>query len=474
MVRFWEEDTKLRFCMIMLGLTTARLFACSCVGSLTTCGSLTSAKVAFVGTVIQGSEPEEGRHRGFGTSVAVVKVETIVRGLDKGVLEIKVNPALGTSCYFPMRAGERWLIFGGVIGQDVFTGACSASMRISPADETVERMVDSFLRGPNLFLGEVRTYKGWDSPWRTDNLMSGVEIVLSREGEKWSVKTDTSGRFELKGLPAGEYDLDVEAPGMSFLRPEDSSGSGSGGGVSSRLSMNPVGCVQAPLILMPDQGISGTVRGFDSKPLSGINVSAYKLDDQGRPSRLSTRTATTNVEGRYLLPRLTNGSYLVGVNADLGVDRSPYAMKYHPAASSPLAAASIVLDGKTLNNIDIALDPPRKLVDVTVHVVFADGKPASSALVSVERDDKGRLWGDAGNSSSIFTDSAGSLKVALYDGDQYVLSASWTEYEPSVPLRRKATAESNRVRVIAGQDAVAKVVLANPTPRLAPDPSRRQ
>jgi hypothetical protein len=132
------------------------------------------------------------------------------------------------------------------------------------------------------------------------------------------------------------------------------------------------------------------------------------------------------------------------------------------------------LDGKTLNNIDIALDPPRKLVDVTVHVVFADGKPASSALVSIERDDKGRLWGDAGNSSSIFTDSAGSLKVALYDGDQYVLSASWTEYEPSVPLRRKATAESNRVRVIAGQDAVAKVVLANPTPRLAPDPSRRQ
>jgi hypothetical protein len=179
------------------------------------------------------------------------------------------------------------------------------------------------------------------------------------------------------------------------------------------------------------------------------------------------RTATTNDEGRYLLPRLTNGSYVVGVNADWAADRGPYAMKYHPAAGSALAATSIVLDGKTLDNIDISLDPPRKLVDVIVHVVFADGKPASSALVSVERDDKGPLWGDARNPSASFTDSAGLLKVALFEGDQYVLSASWTEYDKSsLPLRTKAKAESNRVRVIAGRGAVADVVLANPTPKL--------
>jgi hypothetical protein len=466
----YVTDMKLPIYLIMLGLTTVRIFGCSCAGGVTTCGSLTSAKIAFVGTVIQGSEPEDGHERrGFGTSVAVVKVETIVRGLDKGVLEIKVNPSVGTSCYFPMRSGERWLIFGGYLGENVFTGGCSGSRLISPTDVTVERMVDSFLRGPNLFLGEVRIYKGWDSPWRTDNLMSGVEIVLSREGKKWSTRTDQAGHFEVQGLPAEEYDLDVKSPGMSFERPEDSGESRFDQGVSSKVLMTSSGCVQAPLILWPDQGISGAVRGFDAKPLAGINVSAYKLDEQGRPSRVSARTATTNDEGRYLLPRLMNGNYIVGVNANWAVDKGPYAMKYHPAAGSPLSATIIVLEGKTLNNIDISLDPPRKLADVTVRVVFADGKPASSALVSVERDDKGRLWGDARNPSASFTDNAGLLKVALYDGDQYVLSASWTEYDkPSFPLRTKATAESNRVRVIAGRGAVANVVLANPTPKLAP------
>jgi len=453
------------FHAIMLAYLGTPLWACSCAGSITTCEAMTKSDVAFVGTVITGTEPSDRSvHGGFGSTPALVKVQTVVRGLDDGVSEIKVNPSVGTSCYFAMKPGERWLVFGRHFGEFVMTSGCSGSHVVAASDTITDRMIGSFLKGPNLFTGEVRTYTGWDSPWRKDNLINDVQITLTHEGKKWSTTSDVSGRFELRDLPAGDYDMAVRAPGMSFQQPGDDALFPVRSGVSPKLNMPASGCVEAPLMMWPDQAIKGRVTGRDGNPISHLKIGAYKLNEQGQPARTSLRATLTDEGGGYVLPRLPNGSYVVGVNADFGVDDSPYRARFYPSADSVLGAMTVTLDGKTYDHVDISMDAPRKLVDVSVKVRFEDGTPASSALILVERDDKGIIFGDPRDLASHFTNGAGVLNVKLFDGDQYLLAAQWTEFQPGSPLRTKAVAESDKVRVVGGAGTMVTITLKKPQP----------
>ena len=130
--------------------------ACSCVRYPTSCESLATAKVAFIGTVTQGTEPDDAVEpgQGFGTRRAIVTVETGVRGLRDDVREVRVNSAVGTSCYFELKARERWLILGAVSAGDphlVHTGVCSGSVEMRPENTEISQIVASYLGGPNLF-----------------------------------------------------------------------------------------------------------------------------------------------------------------------------------------------------------------------------------------------------------------------------------------------------------------------------------
>jgi hypothetical protein len=145
-------------------------------------------------------------------------VETVVRGLKEDVREVSVNPAVGTSCYFELKAGERWLIFGGMSASEpnlVHAGVCSGSREIRPGNTEISKIVASYLGGPNLFFGSVRLYNGWDFKWRNDNLLSGAEIKLTGAAKEWSARTGESGKFEVQGLPPGEYRFTVSRPGPS-------------------------------------------------------------------------------------------------------------------------------------------------------------------------------------------------------------------------------------------------------------------
>jgi hypothetical protein len=351
----------MRLLLILVMATAARLFACSCVPGITTCGSLKSAEVAFVGTVISGSEAEGHDSHGFGDHPARLKVETIVRGLDPDTADVNVDPAVHTSCYLRLRVGERWLILGKVFGNRVMTGGCSGSTLIPASDKAL-----------------------------------------------------------------------------------------------------------GPIIIMhPEQGIRGTVKDSDGKPVAGIRVAAYAIE-QGRPQRVSVRSAFTDREGNYEFQRLDNGTYIVGVNADWGEDSSPYRRTYHVASNSAEGATPVLLNGRTLYNIDISVGPARKLVPMSIRVTFADGKNAANALISVVRDDNGYLPGDLRDPSARFTDTTGVLKIRMYEGDEYLLSAKWTDFASGFPLRTRTSLDSNQVRAIAREGTVVTLTLNDPGSRPVP------
>jgi hypothetical protein len=337
----------------------------------------------------------------------------------------------------------------------VMTGGCSGSRSIPASDTVTERLVESFRGGPTLFLGEVRRYKGWDSPWRQDNLIQDVAVRLTAEKKEQLLQSDSNGRFEAVGIGPGRYRLDVSVPGLSVQRVEDTGRSRFNDGVPSTINIPEAGCVQTTLMMWPDQSIRGTVRDVEGMPVGSVAVRAYEIDDRGQV-RPVDRMSYTKPDGSYVLPRFMNGTYLVGVNGERHADEGIYRMTFHPSAHSQLGAARLALEGKDLNNVDITLDRKRRIVRVNVRVEFGDGKPVPMALLSMERDDKGSISSDASGASSRFTNSDGVATLTLFEDDDYVLSASWLQLERG---RTLASGKSNRVRIRASADEEVKLTM---------------
>ena len=434
--------------------------ACSCGSYPTTCASLAAAKVAFIGTVTQGTESEDATPpRGFGNREAVLTVETIVRGLMDGTREIRVNPMIMTSCYFPLKIGQRLLIVGGTNDREpnvVHTGVCSGSREILDGDAEIERMVATHLGGPSLFFGTVRLYKDWDSRWRKDNLVPGAEVKLTG-AKDWSTRTGESGRFEVEGLPAGEYQLAVTKSGLSAELSADSPFRD--GEEPGKFVMPERGCVEAPVLLFPDTSISGTVRGVDGGPIAGIKVVALRIEDGGRAR--SARGVKTGKDGRYVIPRLLAGTYAVGINAERGSD-SEYPTTYHPSSPTQQGAMQVTVGAdKSADGIDILVLPKRNAVTVRVRVVWPDKQPVERAIVRAEHPETGIVYSTDFRSG--FTNKDGFATIQLFEGTEYTLSSTWQKMETTPENRIGRTVawhHTNRPKFVAAPEATVTLTMS--------------
>ncbi|MBL0156961.1 MAG: carboxypeptidase regulatory-like domain-containing protein [Bryobacterales bacterium] len=327
-------------------------------------------------------------------------------------------------------------------------------------------MVASYLGGPGLFFGNVRLYKGWNTAWRDDNLVEGAEISLKADAKDWTMRTGNSGRFEVRGLSPGEYRLAISKPGLSAeVESKDRYREYEAPG---KIVIPQRGCVEVPVILRPDTTVSGTVRSVDGSPVAGIPVGAYEQDAKSR--RQSVRSAITGEDGRYEIPRLLAGRYIVGVGAEPGTN-GPYPTTFHPAASTDTGAMPVVVaDGKRVEGIDIVVPPKQSEVTVRIRVLWPDKRPVDFALIAVDHPQNG--WVNSYNPKNRragFTDSNGFASIELREGTEYTISATWQKMEPqpgNVIGRAVASHQTNRLKLIGAAGAELTLTLnEQPEPR---------
>src|SRR5260370_29585500 len=91
--------------LILASLITAPLFACGCRNTASPCSNMSGDTVVFLGRVLVDSG------EGVGTGPARVLVEEALFNVPPDLREVEISTSAGTSCYYRLKAGERYVIF---------------------------------------------------------------------------------------------------------------------------------------------------------------------------------------------------------------------------------------------------------------------------------------------------------------------------------------------------------------------------
>jgi RNA polymerase sigma-70 factor (ECF subfamily) len=141
---------------------------------------------------------------------------------------------------------------------------------------------------------------------RSANTSGGSNDTTMMLGGDSSVRTDAEGRFRFEHLPAGQYELVVQADGY-------------GKHTSTAFALAAREKIEDRLeSLSPGCSIEGAFTGLDQGGEGMVLVYATLLDEQGKPSGQPTRSPTP-IGSRYSLADLKPGRYrlaarLIGIN----------------------------------------------------------------------------------------------------------------------------------------------------------------
>ena len=366
--------------LAMFFLAAAPSWACSCVGNATPCSQVGGSTVIFVARVLTDSGD------GLGTGPAHVAIEEGLQNVASGQSEADINTAAGTSCYFRLKAGERYVII--TQGPSYSVAACSTSFQLRGKEHILQAMRDQIKGGPPRLLGTVVKSTG---AYSHAGGIEGVSVTAEAEGVRHQTATDGFGRYEIPLLTPGRYKIEISKTGYSPDSTYNQRWSG-------RMVLNPAtntiepdkadpglvvvsanSCTIWDLAMWPAGRITGTVRDSNRKPLTGVIVQGFAFDNKNNRESSPLRTGTTASDGTFTLEPLPPGNYAVGVNANLYKDEDAYPPTLYLDGRGAYLAESVALNG-----IDIVLPPARVATKLRTTVLGPDGRPYSGATIRLD------------------------------------------------------------------------------------------
>jgi Carboxypeptidase regulatory-like domain len=191
--------------------------------------------------------------------------------------------------------------------------------------------------------------------------------------------TNTDGRFSIRTIAPGRYDLLVERRGYGLLAPSQENG--------QTIELKPGSEIKDFVVrLVPDAVIAGRVINADGVPAANVYVEAVS---RGRP-----QSTQTDDRGEFRIGGLRAGRYLIQANssppplpAEIRTDGSKavnYGPTYYPSTVTAKSATPVLARaGQETNGIEIKLVPaPVLYVSGTVSNVPKSVKAAWVDIVA--------------------------------------------------------------------------------------------
>jgi hypothetical protein len=216
------------------------------------------------------------------------------------------------------------------------------------------------------------------------------------------IRTDQDGRFEARGLRAGQYTVEAVANDMVWRYGQERLGqSGRPIAVAADQTVDGIDIVLPAL-----RAIHGVVADEHGEPTQGARIQAFRVEFVG--DRLAATPIgpqrRTDDRGHYRLWGLYDGAYLVSASMDgivsgLASRRSTYATIYYPGSPTVSGAQRIDLRRDTMANLGffpvtlsevsgVALDGEAPLVAGKVQLIEArqQGFVSSSRSGPIQQD----------------------------------------------------------------------------------------
>lgn len=426
--------------------------ACTC-GWASACEAYASASVVFVGRVthtafkaVPRSFPQNAISTTFingGVISAQFKVEKAFLGVRVGSVEVLGE---GTTCDFPFKTGERYLVFADKDSQTgtLHTSVCSGTALLADSNDTLAYLRQVAKRPRDAtFSGEVVR----ELPPQNESGTAPIaktEIIIENGAQQFRALTDGNGKFELRGIRPGRYRVHTNpatnSSRLDSLTEEPRK--------EWELEIPSHGCVQTWFMVRPEGEISGRVS--DASGIVSAELTPELILADGALSEIFFRTGKLSEEKTFKFSFVPAGRYYLGFNLRSGPDiESPYPEFYYPGVADRSKATVITLsEGQKL--ADLSLPRPLRLAERLIEgfAVWPDGKPfvdhCGITLTNPRTDYR--------EGNCVPTDLEGRFKIKAIEGQTYHLAGTIVGPDggliSSKPVVLKVEKENSPVKLV--------------------------
>jgi len=284
--------------------------------------------------------------------------------------------------------------------------------------------------------------------------------IWGDHGPDFEARTDANGHYVVGYLPAGVYNIEVQAAGyVSVPNPSTDQ--------KVRLTVGDQRRVRYDVALAATAAIRGQVLDDDRKPVGGVSVEILQLDHDldGRTTWKHVDSSITDEKGEYRAGELPEGDYYIRASKrpspNSATSSADLAATYFPSTSDVRSAAVISLRDGDESNAVISLANARTY-SIGGQITQPDSKELGPLRLSVIPHDpnipsEGMAW------SGVFLDAPkdGSRNFqirGLLPGvyDLVVVSLGYTSYRIS-PNPDPAVSREN---FFAGESVAGRVATA--------------
>jgi hypothetical protein len=242
--------------------------------------------------------------------------------------------------------------------------------------------------------------------------LPGIRISITDGKKTYSGTTNSKGEFDIRGLPAGKFQLSTNVPKVLLVEMDD-----------DRIEIAPHGCYEAFLMAEINTTISGHITLPNGVKVVGTEVIALSVT--GR----FVKSTYADPQGRYTIPGLQPGEYVVGINAR-GMPPSPEApfpATYAPGTTDLAQARKITIAGPAaFADIDVSVSAAAGMALVAFSARSEEGRPIDDSPVSVRSTGGSRGVGR--------TDAAGIASLRIVKGTRGYLIGGTASAGCMVPL----------------------------------------
>ena len=380
--------------------------ACSCVGGIPLCETFWKTSAVFVGEVasITPTAPADPTQPSglFARRRVRFTVEKTYRG-DVG-REVEVFTGMGGGdCGFNFIRGRKYLVFAHAFEGRMTTGICSPTRLLADADEALAYLnqASSSSQGGRIFGAAVFRRRDGQEP------AAEHKVVLRGPAREWTATTDKAGKFEFTGVPAGQYQIELQGT------------EGWWGGQARQVELvDPRACVGADFYLVPNGRVHLKIANTTVDPIKPLALALIDVDALDESPVRNYHTALAVATGDVTWEQVPPGRYVIGLNVAYEPNpERPYLPTFYPGTSDAKSAKVIdIALGQRVEVPAFSIPPPRSLLTVRGTVVRTDSRVVAGAsvmLVSAEPHSKGRVAASARSAND------GRFALSAVEGVRY-------------------------------------------------------